>query len=210
MLINIAFDLLLTVFTISSTLILTILASYLIFWIDARYLQLDLVTNLSQQQIWHNYQQVMDYLTHPWVAKLKMTNFFSSAAGLEHFSEVRLWFMVGVIMWLVSLLLLVWWQKRGHFQQKLWINQYFIVILGLGILVLALLAIIDFDGMFTIFHHLLFWNNDWLFDPNKDPVINILPASFFAHCFLFGFIVCELMLLSFWFQSRRLFKTHRK
>lgn len=76
MLINIAFDLLLTVFTISSTLILTILASYLIFWIDARYLQLDLVTNLSQQQIWHNYQQVMDYLTHPWVAKLKMTNFF--------------------------------------------------------------------------------------------------------------------------------------
>lgn len=204
MLVNIAFDLLLTVFTFSSTLISTILASYLIFWIDAHYLQLDLVTNLSQKQIWNNYQQIMDYLTHPWIVKLKMTNFCSSASGLEHFSEVRLWFILGVVTWLISFLLLVWWKKCGHFQKMLLINQYFVVILGLIIFMLVLLAIIDFDGLFTVFHHILFWNNDWLFDPNKDPVINILPSTFFSHCFLFGFIVCEVILFIFWRKSRHL------
>ncbi|HCM13569.1 MAG TPA: TIGR01906 family membrane protein, partial [Lachnospiraceae bacterium] len=44
---------------------------------------------------------------------------------------------------------------------------------------------VDFDTSFVIFHKLLFFNNnDWLFNPVTDPVINILPETYFLHCAL--------------------------
>lgn len=45
------------------------------------------------------------------------------------------------------------------------------------------LASIDFDRAFTIFHTLFFPGKDnWLFDPSKDQIINILPQTFFMNC----------------------------
>lgn len=109
---NFIFDLTLALFTITSAVMVTIVASNLIFWLDAHYLQLDLVVNLSQKQIWHNYQQVLDYLTRPWISKLKMTNFYSSASGLEHFREVKILFILALVVWILCLILLTWWWKK--------------------------------------------------------------------------------------------------
>ncbi|MDU6248712.1 MAG: TIGR01906 family membrane protein, partial [Paeniclostridium sordellii] len=41
---------------------------------------------------------------------------------------------------------------------------------------------IQFEKSFEIFHRLIFNNDYWIFDPSKDPVINMLPAEFFLHC----------------------------
>ena len=56
---------------------------------------------------------------------------------------------------------------------------------GLGglFLLIALLAALDFDGAFTVFHSIFFpGKNNWLFDPVTDPVILILPEAFFRNC----------------------------
>ena len=38
---------------------------------------------------------------------------------------------------------------------------------------------IDFDVLFTRFHHLLFTNDLWLLDPATDAMIRMLPEAFF-------------------------------
>lgn len=41
-------------------------------------------------------------------------------------------------------------------------------------------AALDFDAFWTFFHHLLFTNSLWLFDPATSRMINMLPETFFS------------------------------
>ena len=43
--------------------------------------------------------------------------------------------------------------------------------------------VVNFEGSFVLFHKTMFNNDYWIFDPNLDPVINILPEEFFFHAF---------------------------
>ena len=43
----------------------------------------------------------------------------------------------------------------------------------------AIWALIDFDGLFTTFHHLAFTNDLWLLDPRTDLLIRLMPEEFF-------------------------------
>lgn len=54
---------------------------------------------------------------------------------------------------------------------------------GLSLMIgLALLAwgLINFDGLFTAFHQLLFTNDGWLMDARTDMLIRLMPTSFFT------------------------------
>ncbi|GMA47726.1 integral membrane protein [Tetragenococcus muriaticus PMC-11-5] len=62
------------------------------------------------------------------------------------------------------------------------------------VVLLALMAV-GFDQFFITFHEVFFTNEDWLFDPATDPIINVLPEQYFMHCFLFFFVLIELF---FW------------
>ena len=48
--------------------------------------------------------------------------------------------------------------------------------------VLAILISINWEAAFVTFHHIFFNNDYWLFYPDKDPVILMLPDEFFFHC----------------------------
>ena len=48
-------------------------------------------------------------------------------------------------------------------------------------MILMLPVVINFKGSFVLFHKIMFNNDYWIFDPNLDPVINILPEKFFFH-----------------------------
>ena len=61
---------------------------------------------------------------------------------------------------------------------------------GTGILLLAALALgvwglIDFDGLFTLFHRTFFANDLWLFPPD-DLLIRLMPLPFFVRCAALG------------------------
>lgn len=49
-----------------------------------------------------------------------------------------------------------------------------------AILLLGVWGLIDFDSLFTAFHHLLFTNDLWLLDPRTDLLIRICPQSMFV------------------------------
>lgn len=46
---------------------------------------------------------------------------------------------------------------------------------------LAVWALVDFDGLFVLFHRLSFANNLWLLNPATDLLIRLMPLSFFVH-----------------------------
>jgi len=55
--------------------------------------------------------------------------------------------------------------------------------LGAVFSVVGILAAIDFDRAFVIFHTLFFPGKDnWIFDWRMDPIILILPQEFFRNC----------------------------
>jgi integral membrane protein (TIGR01906 family) len=56
-------------------------------------------------------------------------------------------------------------------------------------LILALLVSMDFDAAFTIFHKIFFPGKDnWLFNPNYDPIIMFMPQNFFMNC---AILICS-------------------
>lgn len=77
-------------------------------------------------------------------------------------------------------------------------------LIGIVGIVIAILMLLNFDEFFVIFHEVLFRNSDWLFDPNRDPVINILPEEFFTQCFILFFILFEG--LNFWKANKKTFR----
>lgn len=56
----------------------------------------------------------------------------------------------------------------------LFINYIFLLILGL-------LALVDFSKYFTVFHEIFFTNDLWLLDPKTDLLIQMLPEVFFVN-----------------------------
>lgn len=46
--------------------------------------------------------------------------------------------------------------------------------------IVAVLCVIDFTHVFTVFHHIFFDNDLWILDPRKDNLINIMQEDVFA------------------------------
>ena len=66
--------------------------------------------------------------------------------------------------------------------------------------VLGILVALNWDWAFVAFHKIAFHNDYWIFDTATDPVITILPDTFFLHCALLilagvvgGSVVCGLL-----------------
>ena len=69
-----------------------------------------------------------------------------------------------------------------------------LVILGI-VTALILLACIDFDSLFVLFHKVAFTNDLWLLDPRTDLLIRLMPIEFFISyaaiigcCWLLGMV----------------------
>ena len=51
---------------------------------------------------------------------------------------------------------------------------------------------INFNACFIMFHKIMFSNDYWIFNPEIDPVINMLPETFFMHM---GVAILAIMLI---------------
>ena len=106
----------------------------------------------------------------------------SSIQGKIHFEEVRDVFKVlnkiNIISGVISVLGIYIVLKKKEIK----IIKYAGIISILIPIFLLIPITIQFEKSFEIFHRLIFNNDYWIFDPSKDPVINMLPAEFFLHC----------------------------
>lgn len=109
---------------------------------------------------------------------------FFNDQDLFHMAEVRNLFIgmyrlrtVGLILLGVSVLcMLATGTAFASFFKtfQLTLAAFAVVIVGLG----AAIAI-NFDRLFIVFHHIVFDNDQWLFDPRTDLMINMLPEGLF-------------------------------
>ncbi|MBM7713023.1 TIGR01906 family membrane protein [Enterococcus xiangfangensis] len=196
-------------------LLLTLLTLAITLTINARWLyqfdigQLDLLdyTTLSEKELLHNFDQLMRYLNVPWVESLQMTDFPVSTSGAKHFYEVKRLFLLNYGLLLVTVIPSVLYLRHLIKQKRLWTLIQPFRIAVVAPIVIAFMMAVNFDRFFILFHGVLFNNDAWIFDPMTDPIINVLPETFFLHCFILFFVLLELFyFLPMYFGKRALKK----
>lgn len=153
--------------------------------------------NLSSEEILNDYNNIIHYLNSPQEEVLKFKNFKISPIGEFHFLEVKEIFSSIYLIGLACLILgIILFLTSKKFKLKIpfkTFNIFFYEVLFI-FLSLILSFYLNFSKVFTLFHKIFFNNNYWIFDPKKDPIINVLPESYFL--FLAIFILSLVMILS--------------
>lgn len=158
------------------------------YFLHIKYFNLIEKTGYSLQEIKENYTAMVKYL-FPFSSKpFHLPTFAYSQQGKIHFQEVKnifnAMFLICIIVAIILTIIFYYHYKKkdSTFLKKSCINCIVIPIL------LSIIGYINFDKTFTIFHTLFFNNDYWLFDPIKDPIINILPQEFFRNCSILIFV----------------------
>ncbi|MBR5023299.1 MAG: TIGR01906 family membrane protein [Oscillospiraceae bacterium] len=177
------------------------------YWWHIRPLDIPSYVGLSVSHIKQAYGEMMDYC-------MGLSNTFSvgilpfSDSGAAHFADVRNLFILDLAVLaaagIVLAVLCVIDRKKpvclaGH-TPGFWSA----IGLGTGFLAVGGLVAIDFEKAFTVFHKIFFPGKDnWAFDIYDDPVINMLPAEFFANCALLIFAVILLSCIGLLIYDRK-------
>lgn len=191
--INLLFSLILSLFVFLLS-IKTALMFKPLYYFDMACLGISKNTPLAESQIKETYSYIVKYLSSYDSSPFNLAYLACSPEGRIHFEEVRSIFnavtslMILLIPLLMSCALFIWHEKDYRMLKYASIELLYLPLL------LFMPFLINFDGSFTLFHKLMFSNDYWLFDPEKDPVINILPQEFFFHCVLL--ISCIMLVFS--------------
>lgn len=194
----------LALFAVSLSISLTLVFKPL-YYFDIGYLNIAGESGYPAEEIRRNYDVLIDYNLSPKETELSFPSFSMSQEGREHFREVRAIFQ-GILRLLaataaLSAVGILWKRKRREYGYLLAAG---LLSLSLPLAALAVMAA-GWDNAFVLFHRLLFRNDYWLFDPATDPVIDILPDTFFLHCagmIVLLIIVCAAVFL-LRYRSRR-------
>lgn len=171
----------LMLFFISFSVTVTLNFRPLYHW-DMKAMNLSAVSGLTEEQILRNYDTLIDYNNIWGPDTLVFPDLAMSESGRIHFEEVKRVF--SVFEWMVPVTLVLGVAGIWCFHQK---KQFLYLKYTalLSILVPAAIGIamaVSWDTVFVTFHKIVFRNNLWIFDARTDPVITILPDTFFLHC----------------------------
>ena len=192
-------------FLLSLSILLTIYLAWFFYPLEIQWLNLTDRVYLKPETIQYNFHILMNYLTNPFYQVLQMPDFRSSEAALHHFAVVKNLFHLVQLLALVTLPIFYYFVKRVIKKGFLSLfNKALLALVSLPLLIGLGGVLIGFDQFFTLFHQILFVGDDtWLFDPSKDPVILILPETFFLHAFLLFFSLYESFFGFLYLKSRR-------
>jgi integral membrane protein (TIGR01906 family) len=155
-----------------------------LYYADVKMLNIEQASGYGKEEILENYNALIDYSSPFFQGDLKFPTLPASEAGLIHFAEVKKIFTFFYILGAVTLIAgigIIIYKHRKRDISYLLVSSITAIVLPL---IIASFLFIDFDTTFLVFHKLFFHNDSWLFDPETDPVINILPDTFFLHCAL--------------------------
>ncbi|MCR5684206.1 MAG: TIGR01906 family membrane protein [Lachnospiraceae bacterium] len=163
-----------------------------LYYLDITWFDIPGESGLNAVVIKENYNALIDYCSPFFKGELTFPSLRASASGISHFAEVKHIFNVIYIVGLISLVICI----VSFIIKKKSNETRYLLVAGIVALVIPVLfvifALINFNAMFTLFHLLAFKNGDWMFDPATDPVINILPESFFMQC---GMIIAATVII---------------
>ncbi|MDR1272778.1 MAG: TIGR01906 family membrane protein [Clostridiales Family XIII bacterium] len=147
---------------------------------------------MSEEEVYENYDALIAYNFAFGPGELEFPTLPMSESGRVHFAEVKNIFVFFQILLAASAAALA--ALAATVRRKL--RPAFLVGGGAAAAllpaVLGILAVTSWDSFFTRFHETFFGNDLWMFDYRTDPVILILPDSFFFHC---AVLIMAVMLL---------------
>ena len=189
---NLIFCIFFSLLIIGSSTMITVGFKQL-YYFDINYLNISEQNNLTKEEIKINYDYMIDYNLNKISGEFDLPTIKSSPEGKVHFEEVKEIIQNVIKLLIVSLIITI----VGIIVNLKNNNIEFLNITSKLVIILPILVsipmLINFDKTFVAFHELMFDNDYWIFDPSKDPVINILPQEFFFHA---GLFIVMLILLS--------------
>ncbi len=149
---------------------------------DVKHLNIEANSGFSYDVIMENYNALIAYCSPFFFGKLEFPSLAASTNGLSHFAEVKVIFngcyLLMALSFLILCIIVIRKRKKNDYR---YLKTASITSIAVPLLV-GLGISINFNNVFILFHKLFFRNNDWLFDPDTDPVIRILPEEYFMHC----------------------------
>ena len=155
-----------------------------LYYFDIQYLDIEAYSGLEEEVIRKNYDVLIDYNSMFYDGELEFPSLVMSESGRIHFQEVKNIFVglqyLLIVDFLVCAALLAYKIRKKSFA--------FLKLAGIVTIVVpaALGGLIawNWDWVFVTFHQIAFNNDYWIFNAVTDPVITILPDTFFMHCAL--------------------------
>lgn len=153
-------------------------------------------TGYSREEILANYDAVIKYNSVFGPEKLEFPTLPMSDGGRIHFEEVKVIFVALQFIGIASFVILAAYAAFAIVKKR---KDALSVLRNTGILSVAVPSAVgigvalNWDMAFVIFHKIFFANDLWLFDPYTDPVIRILPDTYFLAC---AVMIISLVILS--------------
>ena len=196
---------LIAIASLSLSITLTAIVSIPIYDIYSQLNSLAEFVGLTHDQLQISYRTIIEYLFHPFSSDIQIPYFSSSPQGVHHFRDVKLLIQVNALFSLVSLVIipkLIGVLKKAR--RNIVMDNGFTILYGLPLLLLFIIFI-SFDRLFILFHQILFTNDYWLFDPQLDPIINVLPESYFMILFVVAILIYEgiIVLINFIYKNAK-------
>lgn len=168
-----------------------------LYYFDVEHLKISQVSGYSEEEIRANYDVLIDYNNFWGPDMLEFPTLAMSETGRIHFEEVKEMFVafevIGMITFVLSVASVLYHSKRHTWK---FLKYTAVITVAIPALIAVFIGLC-WDKVFVIFHKLFFNNDYWIFSPDTDPVINILPDTFFMHCatmiisiIILGSIVC--------------------
>ncbi len=189
-------SLLLALFLICLSVQLTLLFKPL-YYFDIQYLNIPVQSHLSRVRIVENYNYMIDYLLNPMPQTFHLPSLSYSQHGRIHFEDVKRIFTGIDILLLVTGIA----GAAGFYSNIRNKDFHFLKTTAVALILFTIVPLtaffLDFNDSFILFHKLFFRNNYWIFNAATDPVITILPESFFFHAamMVLGLILAAVLLL---------------
>lgn len=168
-----------------------------LYYMDVNLLHIEANSDIPKDIILKNYNALIDYCSPFFRGDLKFPTFIASKSGLKHFAEVKVLFtdfyILGAVTLIMGIIIIIQKSKSKDYSY-LCVASIMAIVLPL---LLGFFMSLNFEQTFIIFHKIFFRNNDWMFDPLTDPVINILPEDFFLHCAILIVLIVVLFSIGF-------------
>lgn len=190
--INIIFSIIFSVLIISLIIKFTVGFKQL-YYFDIDYLNIPMSSGLSKEEIKKNYDYMIDYNLGKENKEFELPSIKSSKDGKFHFEEVRDIFQNIDKVLNISILLSILGIVINLINKNIEIFKTTSKALITIPIISMLPLIVNFQGSFVLFHKIMFDNDYWIFDPDLDPVITILPEQFFFHA---GIMILLLIIIA--------------
>lgn len=190
---DLLFSIILSVFIFTFAVVFVLNFRPLYYW-NMRNLNLSHLTGISEDLISKNYNILIDYNSIFSFQKLIFIGLPMSNSAEIHFAEVKNIFSFVQLLCVFSLIasFILGFIKIKKRQPTFLLITFYISLFAP--IVLGVLLLFNWDSFFLAFHKLFFNNDFWIFDPKTDPIISLLPDTFFLQCAVL--IIAIIFLLS--------------